>query len=411
VTTADRLTGPARAGPYGLPVPADRRWPALLAALLLVLAACASPKKPQTPEAQAPPQAQETTEPVSDALWIVDDRGTVRAYDGRSNRPVASVEIGATDSWWSLAADDRSIWALDLAGQVVRIDPATAQVTARAKRPPLPAVGPISSAVAYRAVWTGWDDQLWRLDDDATSTRVALPAGVDVGYLSAGPRWLWIASMDGRLFRLDPGSGTVTQVGTGPIPQIAAALAIPGAQNRALHLAETADGLVIIGPPATFTTLDPQTATARWTTALPCRNVIDVALHAASPRSWVVCDTLAVGVSETEQTPVPLGDTWGFTSATAFGSLWIPDDISGRLLRIASADDPVRIDLPLTGEGADLVLTVLPGTQGIWIVDSDEGVGIMLVSPRDNRVRRIVRPNADLTDAAVVAVAPQPVPL
>ena len=125
--------------------------------------------------------------------------------------------------------------------------------------------------------------------------------------------------------------------------------------------------------------------------------MIDAALHAASPRSWVVCDTLAVRVSETEQTPVPLGDTWGVTSATAFGSLWIPDDMSGRLLRIASADDPVRIDLPLTGEGADLVLTVLPGAQGIWIVDSDEGVGIMQVSPRDNRVRHIVRPNADLT--------------
>jgi hypothetical protein len=66
--------------------------------------------------------------------------------------------------------------------------------------------------------------------------------------------------------------------------------------------------------------------------------------------------------------------------------------------------------MPLTGEGADLVFTVLPGTQGIWIVDSDEGVGIMLVSPRDNRVRRIVRPNADLTDAAVVTVAPQSEP-
>jgi hypothetical protein len=40
-------------------------------------------------------------------------------------------------------------------------------------------------------------------------------------------------------------------------------------------------------------------------------------------------------------------------------------------------------------------------------MDSDDGVGIMYMSPQDNRVRRVVEPSIDLTDSAVVADPPE----
>jgi hypothetical protein len=390
--------------PYGFPVRADRRrWGLTVAVLLvLVLAGCSSVDDRPMPVVHKP-----AVEPVREALWIVDDEGIVRAYDGRSKDPMAMVGLGVAASSWGLLSDGRSIWAFGDGGRIVRLDPVAARVTGRGQLPAVPRARlPIAPVVAHGAVWTSWGDQLWRVGADAVATRVALPAGLELGHLAAGERWLWLATVDGWLFRLDPTSGVVTPVGGAPVPQIAAAFQVPGAYGRAGQFGETAEGLVVVGPPATVTVLDPTTAAVRWTMPLPCESTIDGALHAASPHSWVICDTYAIPVAETGSVPVPLGDTWAFSSATGFGSLWIPDDMTGQLVRVEATGSLRRFDLPLTGENADLVLTVLPGRQGVWIIDSDEGVGVMHLSPQSNRVSRIVRPNSDLTGSAVIADPP-----
>jgi hypothetical protein len=160
------------------------------------------------------------------------------------------------------------------------------------------------------------------------------------------------------------------------------AFQVPGAYGRAGQFGEAAEGLVVVWPPATVTVLGPETAAVRWTMPLPCESTIDGALHAASPHSWVICDTYAIPATETGPVPVSPGDTWAFSSVAGFDSLWIPDDMTGQLLRVEATGSPRRLDLPLTGENAELVLTVVHGKQGMWIIDSDEGVGIIHLSRR-----------------------------
>lgn len=368
----------------------------MLAALVVLLATgCAVIDRPSRS-----PVGDPAPDPVREALWIADGSGGLRAYDGRSDRPMATVEIGRSKQDWQLAGDGGIVWAYALDGRTVRVDTTNARVTARHQLPPIDRPGWPQMYYTHDTLWVLRRDGLWRVGQTGNPVMASLPAGFTIALVASGERWLWVTSTDGRLIRVDPVHGSATLVGGNPI------------LRQATTLAEGPGGLLVAHPP-TVTVLDPHTAAATWSVSLPADNT-RVSLHPAVPQAWALTGTQAVPVRNPAARPMPAvtlhESAWTAPPATGFESLWIGDDLNIQMIRIplTGGTPAEQIALPYDEdyEAADLVLNVHAGSQSIWIVDYDGFTGIMRLRPEDNRVTRIVEPNPDLTTAAIVADPP-----
>jgi hypothetical protein len=343
------------------------------------------------------PRADGQPRPAHEALWIADEAGMLRAYDGRSDRPMATVDIGQAPLEWNLVGGGGVIWAYANDGRIVRIDAKSARVTARLRLPVIDKPGISSVYYTHATLWIQRRDGLWHVGDSGSPTMAAVPADFTAAFVATDERWLWASSTDGRLLRLDPVDGSTTAIGQNPVLKGAAAFAAGP------------DGLVVASPP-TVAILNPGTAETTNSISLPDDNT-GVSLHVAASYAWAVTGTAAVPLRYPATGPVSLSDSaWTAPPTTGFGSLWIGDDLNLRLIRIPLAGDAMteRIALryPENFEGADLVLNVFAGSEAIWIVDYDGPTGIMRLQPQDNRVTRVVKPNVELTTAAIVAEQP-----
>ncbi|SDY61595.1 hypothetical protein SAMN05660209_03269 [Geodermatophilus africanus] len=151
-------------------------------------------------------------------VWISGVQPGIVGYDGATGEQRAAVET--SDVMLAMDAGFGALWAVEASdGQypdtVLRIDPATGQVTARIPAPE-PGVLPESSlAVTDDAVWalTGQfedpeDRSLAAVDPTAGTVRDVFPAPPGAAAVRGGFGSLWISVADGSVVRVDPADGS-----------------------------------------------------------------------------------------------------------------------------------------------------------------------------------------------------------
>src|SRR6266545_3928490 len=120
-------------------------WCVVVAIGTGALAACSPFRSEESacPEAD-PPSSGRTTpgtagrpQPVEEALWVADGSGTLRAFDGRSNRISARVDIGRpTRIGEAVLAGAGLVWVYRYeTGQITLVDPRRARVVRRVTVP------------------------------------------------------------------------------------------------------------------------------------------------------------------------------------------------------------------------------------------------------------------------------------
>jgi virginiamycin B lyase len=159
-------------------------------------------------------------------VWISGIQPGIVGYDGATGEQRAVVET--SDVMLAMDAGFGALWAVETSDgrypdTVLRIDPATGEVTARIPAPE-PGVLPESSlAVTDDAVWalTGQiedpeDRSLAAVDPTGGRVRDVFPAPPGAAAVRGGFGSLWISVEDGSVVRVDPADGsTVATIATG----------------------------------------------------------------------------------------------------------------------------------------------------------------------------------------------------
>jgi DNA-binding SARP family transcriptional activator/DNA-binding beta-propeller fold protein YncE len=179
------------------------------------------------------------------SLWVADGNdGTLTRIDPEHDSVEATLFFGAQNDLdprpvFSVATGEGSVWATR-GNELLRIDPATSQVTMRThvEAPLGLAVGggsvwvatavdrilridartgavtgttslagqPIAPLLAAGSLWTivGYPGTVWRLDPTNAGATATAPGGAFAIDLASGAGGLWIARIDGRVVRVDP---------------------------------------------------------------------------------------------------------------------------------------------------------------------------------------------------------------
>jgi virginiamycin B lyase len=117
------------------------------------------------------------------AVWVHDwEHGRLLKVDARTNRVVATLPVGSTNGDVAFAAG--AVWAVDPRGELLRVDPDTAEVT---RHVPLGVDAPLPS------------------DTPAGST------------LAVAGDTLWVLAADGRVAELDARTGRIVGRARGPV--------------------------------------------------------------------------------------------------------------------------------------------------------------------------------------------------
>lgn len=130
---------------------------------------------------------------TSGGVWAAVSGGDLVRIDSADNRPAGSIETGSDQL--AVAAGEGALWVVR-PGRLLRIQPATAVITARL---------PVGSGFAHDVV-TGDDgvhvlsDDIWIIDPRSATLRRTLSAGAYVTALADSPGpGLWAATYDGML--------------------------------------------------------------------------------------------------------------------------------------------------------------------------------------------------------------------
>ena len=126
--------------------------------------------------------------------------------------PVATIVTGGTPDWMAISPD--SVWiANDAIRSVQRVDARTNRLAAR-----IPVNGEPCSGLAYAfgSLWSpvcGNHPSLDRIDPRTNTVSSVLPIHPQnsEGGITAGDDSIWLATGDGALSRIDPGTGQVRQ--------------------------------------------------------------------------------------------------------------------------------------------------------------------------------------------------------
>lgn len=228
-----------------------------------------------------------------------------------------------------------SVWALDTASTLSRLDPASGRIVKRIQ---------LGATAAYN-VWIG-GGAVWVADDQGAAVlRVSPSSNKVVGRISVGDgpadmvfrgaqAWV-ITHRDNTVFRIDMASNEVTRLGT-----------VGGSNAAAERLALLGDGLWITGRGVSLVEIDAATGAIRRTVDVGGTG-IDVV--SAAGALWVPVRTAAVdrtglptmaalrrvtadGKVKTVATARGRVDVHGL--AAGLGSVWIADNTSGLLYRL-----------------------------------------------------------------------------
>ncbi len=159
-------------------------------------------------------------------VWISGVQPGIVGYDAATGEQRAAAET--SDVMLAMDAGFGALWAVEASdGQypdtVLRIDPATGQVTARVPAPE-PGVLPESSlAVTDDAVWAligqyedPEDRSLTAIDPTAGTVRDVFPAPPGAAAVRGGFGSLWVSVANGSVVRMDPADGsTQATIATG----------------------------------------------------------------------------------------------------------------------------------------------------------------------------------------------------
>jgi DNA-binding beta-propeller fold protein YncE len=244
-------------------------------------------------------------------------------YDAATGEQRAAVET--TDVMLAMDAGFGALWAVEASDDqypdtVLRIDPATGQVTARIPAPE-PGVLPESSlAVTDDAVWalTGQfedpeDRSLAAVDPVAGTVRDVCPAPPGAAAVRGGFGSLWVSVADGSVVRVDPGDGsTQATVDTGRGPRFLTVT------EDAVWVLDNLDG--------TVSRIDPETDEVVATVTVSARSVEGGDIAAGEGSVWArTTAELATEIdTETNEVVRVLGPPAGSGSvAVAGGMVWL----------------------------------------------------------------------------------------
>ena len=230
-----------------------------------------------------------------------------------------------------------SVWALDTGSTLYRIDPHKARVTKRIQ---------LDATAAYN-IWIG-AGAVWVADDQgAAILRVSPSSGKVVARIAVGDgpadmvfrgSQAWVVThRDNTIFRIDAATNAPTRLGI-----------VGGSNAAAERLALLGDALWITGRGVSLVEIDPATGAIRRTVDIGGTG-IDVV--AAAGALWVPVRTAAVdrtgfptmtavracrtdGSVKTVATARGRVDVHGL--AAGLGSVWIADNTSGFLYRLAT---------------------------------------------------------------------------
>jgi ABC-type transport system substrate-binding protein/DNA-binding SARP family transcriptional activator len=247
------------------------------------------------------------------SVWSVDPAGYVTRLDLRTARRTGTVDVGNDPS--AIAAGAGSLWVTNSSdGTLTRIDPATLLTTT------IP-VGhdPSSVAVNGAGVWVAdaADDRVVRVDPETNAPSIAAPVGDGPTAILAVPGGLWVANgRDGSVMRLDPRTGRVRKtvhVGGTPDALGAAGGTVWAAVAPALEAAPATGGvahLTIRDDPAP---LDPALDSGAAVPYATCANLVTYPDKPAPAGSHIIPE-----VAEAVPTPTAGGTTYTFTIRPGF---------------------------------------------------------------------------------------------
>jgi glutamine cyclotransferase len=270
------------------------------------------------------------------SAWVAcKERARVVRLSLPAGRKTATV--GLDGQVIAVAVGFGSVWALDTASTLYRINPRKASVT---KRIPVGATAAYNIWIGAGAVWVA-DDQgaaILRVSpsSDKVVARISVGDGPADMVFRGSQAWV-VTHRDNAVFRIDATSNAPMRIGS-----------VPGSDAAAERLALLGDALWITGRGVSLVEMDPATGAVRRTVDVGGTG-IDVVTAAGS--LWVPVRTTVVdrsgfptmtavrrvaidGTVRTVATARGRVDVHGF--AAGLGSVWIADNTSGLLYRLAA---------------------------------------------------------------------------
>jgi hypothetical protein len=198
----------------------ERSWEPVALIISLLLTSCAV-QRPAAQTARSETQPEEVTQvtlprsgyvydvAVADrAAWVTTESGlfrvdlvTTEAVNALSHDYLFRVAAGHGAVWITTGGD----------GHVLRVDPASAKVTARIDV----RAGPVTDlAISNDAVWVSATSDVVRLDPKTNEIVARFQNKAGFGDIGSGGAGLWViagANAEGEVWQIDPGSNTVEQ--------------------------------------------------------------------------------------------------------------------------------------------------------------------------------------------------------
>jgi len=145
------------------------------------------------------------------SVWIpLCGDGTVLRVDIRSQKTLATIKTGISNTEGGIAAGGGSVWMpSDASGLLSRIDPATNQVTSKIQ------IAPDSNTAAFGegAVWvtSTKNNLVTRVDPKTEKVVTTIPVGPKPRFLAVGLGSVWVLNQgDGTVSRIEPKSNKVS---------------------------------------------------------------------------------------------------------------------------------------------------------------------------------------------------------
>lgn len=179
---------------------------------------------------------------TTDAVWVANGSdGTVSRIDPSADAVVATIDLrGSSELAWNpsyaVDADDDSVWVGSGTHHVLRIDPATNELSTTID------VGgvPVGVALGEEALWVVTiAERALRIEPHTNAATAEVPIGYPVA-LAAAKEAVWVSDSNGQVWRINPDTGTVTQ--TTPVGRALVGLC---ATDGAVFAANNADGTVV----------------------------------------------------------------------------------------------------------------------------------------------------------------------
>lgn len=241
--------------PHPKPAPAN---PTSLTVPPIVTTAAAA--TPSTSEAPATKPRAGFAEPIAalavtpGALWVAHGK-TISRVDPHTLRPTATVtgyQPAGGHQLVGMTAGGGAVWAAVSGAGVLRIDPASARVTAR-----IPVATEEPPAAGADAVWAvccsgdteGTAGRLVRIDPATSRVVATIPLHGLPDAVGAGPSGVWVRGARGPVWRIDPATN-----------RVAATITIPGGLGAAAgRILVGRDGVWVSDPKhLTVYQIDPQ---------------------------------------------------------------------------------------------------------------------------------------------------------